>query len=159
MAAQWLAFPRCGDAARCNAELAHLARDGMQAVQLYCVNLSGIDAVRRLWKSTPVMRRRYVKDQAAGVEVLTAYGSRHQEIYVERRLKRCCWATEIDPQSLFVFATGQGSGDRWPTQGPAMHSPFNRFLRHGWRIGSELALSSRKRSGCHSVGFTMGAAR
>lgn len=39
-------------------ELASLAREGIRAVQLYCVNLSGIDAVRPAEKSTRVTLRR-----------------------------------------------------------------------------------------------------
>ena len=69
-------------------ELAHLARDGIRAVQLYCVNLSGIDAVRPAVEIDAGYAAALREAKAAGVEVL-AYGVRvtPQEIYVERRLK------------------------------------------------------------------------
>ncbi|MFP3334275.1 DNA/RNA nuclease SfsA, partial [Pseudomonas sp. SIMBA_064] len=69
-------------------ELAHLARDGIRAVQLYCVNLSGIDAVRPAVEIDAGYATALREAKAAGVEVL-AYGVwvTPQEIYVERRLK------------------------------------------------------------------------
>jgi sugar fermentation stimulation protein A len=68
-------------------ELAHLARDGIRAVQLYCVNLTGIDAVRPAeeidWAYAEALREAV----ACGVEVL-AYGVRldHEEMVIDRRL-------------------------------------------------------------------------
>ena len=68
-------------------ELAHLARDGVRAVQLYCVNLSGIDAVRPAVEIDAGYAAALREAKAAGVEVL-AYGVRvtPEEMYVERRL-------------------------------------------------------------------------
>jgi sugar fermentation stimulation protein A len=68
-------------------ELAHLARDGVRAVQLYCVNLSGIEAVRPAVEIDAAYAAALREAKAAGVEVL-AYGVRvtAEEIYVERRL-------------------------------------------------------------------------
>ena len=54
-------------------ELARLARDGVRALQLYCVNLSGIDAVRPAAEIDPQYARALSDARAAGVEVL-AYG-------------------------------------------------------------------------------------
>ncbi|KAF1021437.1 MAG: Sugar fermentation stimulation protein A [Pseudomonas sp.] len=68
-------------------ELAHLARDGVRAVQLYCVNLSGIDAVRPAEEIDPAYASALREAKLAGVEVL-AYGVRvtPQDVCVERRL-------------------------------------------------------------------------
>lgn len=68
-------------------ELAHLARGGVRAVQLYCVNLSGIEAVRPAEEIDAGYAAALREAKAAGVEVL-AYGVRisAQEIFVERRL-------------------------------------------------------------------------
>ncbi|MDD2055139.1 DNA/RNA nuclease SfsA [Pseudomonas putida] len=68
-------------------ELAALARDGVRAVQLYCVNLSDIDAVRAAVEIDPGYAAALREAVAAGVEVL-AYGVRltPEEIWVERRL-------------------------------------------------------------------------
>ncbi|WP_165668765.1 DNA/RNA nuclease SfsA [Metapseudomonas otitidis] len=55
-------------------ELAHLAREGTRAVQLYCVNLSGIDAVRPAREIDPYYAQALADAQEAGVEVL-AYGA------------------------------------------------------------------------------------
>lgn len=68
-------------------ELAHLARDGVRAVQLYCVNLSGIEAVRPAMEIDAGYAAALREAKAAGVEVL-AYGVcvTPEEIYVERRL-------------------------------------------------------------------------
>ncbi|AZF66069.1 MULTISPECIES: DNA/RNA nuclease SfsA [unclassified Pseudomonas] len=68
-------------------ELAHLARDGVRAVQLYCVNLSGIEAVRPAVEIDAGYAAALREAKAAGVEVL-AYGVRvtPEEIVVERRL-------------------------------------------------------------------------
>jgi len=54
-------------------ELAALARDGVRAVQLYCVNLSGIDAVRPASEIDPLYAGALRDALDAGVEVL-AYG-------------------------------------------------------------------------------------
>ncbi|WP_338488314.1 DNA/RNA nuclease SfsA [Pseudomonas trivialis] len=69
-------------------ELAHLARSGVRAVQLYCVNLSGIEAVRPAVEIDAGYAGALREAKAAGVEVL-AYGVRvtHEEIVVDRRLQ------------------------------------------------------------------------
>jgi sugar fermentation stimulation protein A len=54
-------------------ELATLARNGVRAVQLYCVNLSGIEAVRPAVEIDPAYAQGLREAVAAGVEVL-AYG-------------------------------------------------------------------------------------
>lgn len=54
-------------------ELATLARDGVRAVQLYCVNLTGIEAVRPATEIDPLYTAALRDAVAAGVEVL-AYG-------------------------------------------------------------------------------------
>ncbi len=54
-------------------ELAGLAREGVRAVQLYCVNLSGIDAVRPAEEIDPAYAAALREAVVAGVEVL-AYG-------------------------------------------------------------------------------------
>ena len=71
-------------------ELATLARNGVRAVQLYCVNLSGIDAVRPALEIDPGYAAALREAQAAGVEVL-AYGSdiSPQAIRLVRRLQIC----------------------------------------------------------------------
>ncbi len=68
-------------------ELAHLAREGVRAVQLYCVNLSGIDAVRPAVEIDAGYAAALREAKAAGVEVL-AYGARvtPQEMIIDRRL-------------------------------------------------------------------------
>ncbi|MNI67534.1 Sugar fermentation stimulation protein A [compost metagenome] len=68
-------------------ELAHLARDGIRAVQLYCVNLSGIEAVRPAEEIDSAYAQALREAVACGVEVL-AYGVRlsHEEMVVDRRL-------------------------------------------------------------------------
>ncbi len=55
-------------------ELAALARQGMRAVQFYCVNLSGIEAVRAAEEIDPAYAAALADAKAAGVEVL-AYGA------------------------------------------------------------------------------------
>lgn len=55
-------------------ELAAMARQGMRAVQFYCVNLSGIEAVRAAVEIDPAYAAALVDAKAAGVEVL-AYGA------------------------------------------------------------------------------------
>ncbi|MCQ4265179.1 DNA/RNA nuclease SfsA [Stutzerimonas stutzeri] len=64
-------------------ELAALARAGVRAVQLYCVNLSGIEAVRSAGEIDPLYAAALNDAVAAGVEVL-AYGVElsEQEMYV-----------------------------------------------------------------------------
>ena len=54
-------------------ELAALAREGVRAVQLYCVNLSGIEAVRSADEIDPAYAQALRVARDAGVEVL-AYG-------------------------------------------------------------------------------------
>ncbi len=54
-------------------ELARLARQGVRAVQLYCVNLSGITAVRPATEIDPAYAAALDEARQAGVEVL-AYG-------------------------------------------------------------------------------------
>lgn len=54
-------------------ELATLARAGVRAVQLYCVNLTGIEAVRPATEIDPLYTAALRDAVAAGVEVL-AYG-------------------------------------------------------------------------------------
>jgi sugar fermentation stimulation protein A len=69
-------------------ELAALARQGMRAVQLYCVNLSGIEAVRAADEIDPAYAAALREAVAAGVEVL-AYGVEltPDEVRVCRRLE------------------------------------------------------------------------
>jgi sugar fermentation stimulation protein A len=68
-------------------ELAALARSGIRAVQLYCVNLSGIEAVRPAKEIDPAYAAALAEAVSAGVEVL-AYGVdiSPQGIEVIRRL-------------------------------------------------------------------------
>ncbi|MDP3847275.1 MAG: DNA/RNA nuclease SfsA [Pseudomonas sp.] len=68
-------------------ELATLARNGVRAVQLYCVNLSGIEAVRPAAEIDPAYAQGLREAVAAGVEVL-AYGVEISplEIRLVRRL-------------------------------------------------------------------------
>lgn len=68
-------------------ELAHLARDGIRAVQLYCVNLTGIDAVRPAEEIDSAYAAALREAVSCGVEVL-AYGVHltHEEMVVDRRL-------------------------------------------------------------------------
>ncbi|MBC2659630.1 DNA/RNA nuclease SfsA [Pseudomonas sp. MSSRFD41] len=69
-------------------ELATLARDGVRAVQLYCVNLSGIDAVRPAEEIDPGYAAALREAVAAGVEVL-AYGVSltAEQVCIDRRLE------------------------------------------------------------------------
>lgn len=80
-------------------ELAHLARDGVRAVQLYCVNLSGIDAVRPAQEIDPLYAAALRDAVAAGVEVL-AYGVTltPEQMWVDRPLP-----VLLDPDALFVL--------------------------------------------------------
>lgn len=54
-------------------ELAALARNGVRAVQLYCVNLSGVEAVRPASEIDPLYGEALRDAKEAGVELL-AYG-------------------------------------------------------------------------------------
>ncbi|WPC05874.1 DNA/RNA nuclease SfsA [Pseudomonas benzenivorans] len=69
-------------------ELAALAREGVRAVQLYCVNLSGIEAVRPAEEIDPAYAAALREARAAGVEVL-AYGAQidPEEVRLVRRLE------------------------------------------------------------------------
>ena len=69
-------------------ELAALARAGIRAVQLYCVNLSGIDAVRPAEEIDPAYAAALRDAVEAGVEVL-AYGAEISPLGVQlvRRLE------------------------------------------------------------------------
>ncbi|SDT27622.1 DNA/RNA nuclease SfsA [Pseudomonas oryzae] len=84
------AFPdaRTARGARHLRELAALARCGVRAVQLYCVNLSGIAAVRAAAEIDPHYAQELQAAVAAGVEVL-AYGAElsPQGIRLARRLE------------------------------------------------------------------------
>lgn len=68
-------------------ELAALAREGVRAVQLYCVNLTDIDAVRPAGEIDPRYAAALEEAQQAGVELL-AYGTdiSLEEIRVRQRL-------------------------------------------------------------------------
>jgi len=68
-------------------ELAKLARQGVRAVQLYCVNLTGIDAIRPAEEIDAAYAQALRAAVADGVEVL-AYGTRldAEGIVVDRRL-------------------------------------------------------------------------
>lgn len=68
-------------------ELAALAREGVRAVQLYCVNLTGIEAVRPASEIDPLYADALREAVAAGVEVL-AYGVElsEQEIRLAHQL-------------------------------------------------------------------------
>lgn len=69
-------------------ELAALARQGVRAVQLYCVNLAGIEAVRAAEEIDQAYAAGLREAKAAGVEVL-AYGVTisAQEVRLSRRLE------------------------------------------------------------------------
>lgn len=68
-------------------ELAKLARQGIRAVQLYCVNLTGIEAVRPADDIDLAYTQALKAAAAEGVEVL-AYGTRldAEGIVIDRRL-------------------------------------------------------------------------
>ncbi|MFZ6050203.1 DNA/RNA nuclease SfsA [Pseudomonas sp. CR3202] len=68
-------------------ELANLAREGVRAVQLYCVNLTGIESVRPAEEIDPAYAAALREAIAAGVEVM-AYGVEltPEEARVYRRL-------------------------------------------------------------------------
>ena len=69
-------------------ELACLAREGIRAVQLYCVSLSEIDAVRPAGEIDPAYAAALREAVSAGVEVL-AYGAEisPEEIRLTHRLE------------------------------------------------------------------------
>lgn len=69
-------------------ELTGLARAGIRAVQLYCVNLSGIEAVRAADEIDPAYAAALAEARRAGVQVL-AYGAElsPQGITLARRLE------------------------------------------------------------------------
>jgi sugar fermentation stimulation protein A len=69
-------------------ELAALARCGTRAVQLFCVNLTGVDAVRTAWEIDDAYAQALRWAAEEGVEVL-AYGVHltAQEIVIDRRLR------------------------------------------------------------------------
>lgn len=69
-------------------ELASLARQGVRAVQLYCVNLTDIDAVRPAAEIDPAYAQALREAMTSGVEVL-AYGVSltSEEVRVDRRLE------------------------------------------------------------------------
>ncbi|EJM47782.1 sugar fermentation stimulation protein [Pseudomonas sp. GM33] len=68
-------------------ELAHLARDGIRAVQLYCVCLTGIEAVRPAQEIDAAYAQALREAIECGVEVLAyAVSLNHQEMLVDRRL-------------------------------------------------------------------------
>ncbi|MHB9430575.1 DNA/RNA nuclease SfsA [Pseudomonas amygdali pv. morsprunorum] len=69
-------------------ELATLARGGVRAVLLYCVNLTGIDAVRPAKEIDPVYAAALREAIDAGVQIL-AYGVdlTPDEIVIDRRLQ------------------------------------------------------------------------
>lgn len=69
-------------------ELAALARQGMRAVLVYCVNLNGIEAVRAAEEIDPAYAAGLREARAAGVEVL-AYGAEITpgEVRLARRLE------------------------------------------------------------------------
>ena len=82
-------------------ELACLARQGVRAVQLYCVNLSGIEAVRPAQEIDPVYAAALREAVAAGVEVL-AYGATltPEQMWIDRPLPVLL---ELDPDALVVL--------------------------------------------------------
>lgn len=69
-------------------ELATLAREGVRAVLLYCVNLTGIDAVRPAEEVDPAYAAALADALEAGVEVL-AYGVHltPEEVRIDRKLQ------------------------------------------------------------------------
>ncbi|AEV64968.1 DNA/RNA nuclease SfsA [Pseudomonas ogarae] len=85
-------------------ELACLARDGVRAVQLYCVNLSGIEAVRPAQEIDPVYAAALRDAVAAGVEVL-AYGVTltSEQMWVDRALPVLLEPLQLDPDALLVL--------------------------------------------------------
>jgi sugar fermentation stimulation protein A len=75
-------------------ELAALAREGTRAVLLYCVNLTGIDAVRPAEEVDPGYAAALREAVAAGVEVLAyAVQLTAQEVFIDRPL-HLRWSAE-----------------------------------------------------------------
>lgn len=69
-------------------ELAALAREGIRAVQFYCVNLSGIDAVRVADEVDPAYAAALAEARSAGVEVLAYAAELSLEgIWLKRRIE------------------------------------------------------------------------
>ncbi|MFL6535555.1 MAG: DNA/RNA nuclease SfsA [Pseudomonas sp.] len=85
-------------------ELACLAREGVRAVQLYCVNLSGIEAVRPAQEIDPVYAAALHEAVAAGVEVL-AYGATltPEQMWVDRPLPVLLEPLQLGPDALIVL--------------------------------------------------------
>ncbi|WP_210640953.1 DNA/RNA nuclease SfsA [Pseudomonas sp. Tri1] len=85
-------------------ELACLAREGVRAVQLYCVNLSGIDAVRPAQEIDPVYAAALHDAVAAGVEVL-AYGVTltPDEMWVAHSLPVQLEPLQCHPDALLIL--------------------------------------------------------
>ncbi|MCE0464724.1 MULTISPECIES: DNA/RNA nuclease SfsA [Pseudomonas] len=85
-------------------ELACLARQGVRAVQLYCVNLSGIDAVRPAEEIDPFYAAALREAVAAGVEVL-AYGVTltPQQMWVDRALPVLLEPLQLNPDASLVL--------------------------------------------------------
>ncbi|MDB6446729.1 DNA/RNA nuclease SfsA [Pseudomonas sp. 21TX0197] len=85
-------------------ELAGLARQGVRAVQLYCVNLSGIQAVRPAGEIDPLYAAALREAVAAGVEVL-AYGVTltPEQMWVDRPLPVLLEPLQLDPDALLVL--------------------------------------------------------
>ncbi len=81
----------CVNTARANRlveeALLALAREGIRAVQLYCVNLSGVEAVRPADEIDPAYGKALREAAQAGVEVL-AYGAEvtTEGLHLARRL-------------------------------------------------------------------------
>jgi sugar fermentation stimulation protein A len=73
-------------------------------VQLYCVNLSGIEAVRPAQEIDPVYAAALREAVAAGVEVL-AYGASltPEQMWVDRPLPVLIEPLQIDPDALVVL--------------------------------------------------------
>ncbi|NBA98200.1 DNA/RNA nuclease SfsA [Pseudomonas sp. R5(2019)] len=68
-------------------ELATLARQGVRAVQLYCVNLSGVEGVRPAVEIDPAYAQALRSAAAEGVEVLAyAVHLDAEQIYIDRKL-------------------------------------------------------------------------
>jgi sugar fermentation stimulation protein A len=93
-------------------ELATLARDGVRAVLLYCVNLTGVDAVRPAEEVDPGYAAALREAVAAGVLVL-AYGVQltPQSIRMDRRLDIQLPSVilgKADPDAVAVLAAGKG---------------------------------------------------
>jgi hypothetical protein len=91
-------------------------------VQLYCVNLTGIDAVRPAEEIDAAYAQALRAAVADGVEVL-AYGTRldAEQIVIDRRLPVLL---TLEPDALAVFVAAQGLQPLTLT-GPATHSPLS----------------------------------